>query len=199
MTERRWVVNASPLIFLAHIDALSLLKRLASEVIVPFSVYKEVLAGAGHGPRTTAFELPDWVSLREDLPLLPEIAGWDLGAGESQVLAHAVSTSREAVMDDLQGRHCASALGVPTTGTLGVILRAKRGGLVSAARPLIEELLKKGHICRGTLWSRPLAKSGSRRLLASSSEPHFALGIDVGFSASEASCALSFFRVDPSG
>ena len=64
--------------FLAHIDALSLLKRLADEVIVPFSVHKEVLAGAGQGPGFTAFELPDWVSLREDLPLLPEIAGWDL-------------------------------------------------------------------------------------------------------------------------
>jgi predicted nucleic acid-binding protein len=145
VAERYWVVNASPLIFLAHVDALFLLKRLADEIIVPFSVHKEVLAGAGRGPGMIPFELPDWVSLREDLPLLPEIAGWDLGAGESQVLAHAVlSKSREAVMDDLQGRRCARALGVPTTGTLGVILRAKRAGLVSAARPLVEELLNKG-------------------------------------------------------
>jgi predicted nucleic acid-binding protein len=104
VTERRWVVNASPLIFLAHIDALSLLKRLTDEVIVPFSVHQEVLAGASRGPGMTTFELPDWMSLREDLPLLPEIAGWDLGAGESQVLAHAVLASREAVIDDLQAR-----------------------------------------------------------------------------------------------
>jgi predicted nucleic acid-binding protein len=166
VTERRWVVNASPLIFLAHIDALPLLKRLTDEVVVPFSVHQEVLAGAGQGSGMTAFELPDWLILREDLPLLPEIAGWDLGAGESQVLAHTVFSSREAVMDDLQGRHCARALGVPTTGTLGVILRAKKAGLVPAARPLVEELLKKGLYLSRNLWSRPLARSESRRVMA---------------------------------
>ena len=160
MTERRWVVNASPLIFLAHINALSLLKSLVNEVIVPFSVHKEVLAGAGQGSGMTAFELPNWVSLREDLPLLPEIAGWDLGAGESQVLAHAVSSGGEAVMDDLQGRHCARALGVPTTGTLGVILRAKRAGFVPAARPLVEELLKKGLYLSRNLVEQALGEVG---------------------------------------
>jgi len=90
VARRSWVVNASPLIFLDHINALFLLKELGDEVVVPFSVHKEVLAGAGKGPGSIPFKLPDWVSLQEDLPLLPEIAGWDLGAGESQVLAHAV-------------------------------------------------------------------------------------------------------------
>jgi predicted nucleic acid-binding protein len=160
VAERRWVVNASPLIFLAHIDALSLLKQLADEVIVPFSVHKEVLAGAGRGPGTIPFELPDWIDLHEDLPLVSEIAGWDLGAGESQVLAHAVLSSREAVMDDLQGRRCARALGVPVTGTLGVILRAKRSGLVPAARPLVEALLKKGLYLSRDLTEQALSEVG---------------------------------------
>jgi hypothetical protein len=38
VTKRRWVVNASPLIFLAQIDALPLLNQLADDVFVPFSV-----------------------------------------------------------------------------------------------------------------------------------------------------------------
>ena len=141
MTRRRWVVNASPLIFLAKIDALSLLKQLTDEVLVPFSVRDEVLAPKG--PKLP-LELPDWLRLREDLPLPPEIAGWDLGAGESQVLAHALLSGSEAVLDDFEGRQCARALGVPTTGTLGVILRAKKSRLIPAARPLLEELLRRG-------------------------------------------------------
>jgi predicted nucleic acid-binding protein len=141
VTRRRWVVNASPLIFLAKIDALSLLKQLTDEVLVPFSVRDEVLAPKG--PKLP-IELPDWLRLREDLPLPPEIAGWDLGAGESQVLAHALLSGSEAVLDDFEGRQCARALGVPTTGTLGVILRAKKSRLIPAARPLLEELLRRG-------------------------------------------------------
>ncbi|HSS47359.1 MAG TPA: DUF3368 domain-containing protein [Thermoanaerobaculia bacterium] len=141
MTRRRWVVNASPLIFLAQIDALPLLKKLADEVLVPFSVRDEVLVPAG---QKLPIELPDWLSLRGDLPLPPEIAGWDLGAGESQVLAHALRSGSEAVLDDFEGRQCARALGVPMTGTLGVILRAKKSRLIPVARPLLEELLRRG-------------------------------------------------------
>ena len=140
---RRWVINASPLIFLAKIDALPLLQQLAREVVVPFSVLCEVAAGggmAGYRP----MELPQWLHLRDDLPLPAEIAGWDLGAGESQVLAHTVMAGDEAVLDDLQGRGCARALGVPATGTLGVLLRAKKLGMIPAARPLIEDLLRSG-------------------------------------------------------
>jgi predicted nucleic acid-binding protein len=141
VTRRRWVVDASPLIFLAQVDALPLLNQLAEEVFIPFSVRDEVLVPKGE---KLPIELPHWLSIREDLSLPLEIAGWDLGAGESQVLAHALLSSSEAVVDDFEGRQCARALGVPTTGTLGVILRAKKSRLIPAARPLVEELLRRG-------------------------------------------------------
>ncbi|HEY0514296.1 MAG TPA: DUF3368 domain-containing protein [Thermoanaerobaculia bacterium] len=157
MTRRRWVVNASPLIFLAQIDALSLLKQLADEVLVPFSVRDEVLAPKGE---KLPIELPDWLSLRGDLPLPPEIAGWDLGAGESQVLAHALRSDSEAVLDDFEGRQCARALGVPMTGTLGVILRAKKSKLIPVARPLLEELLRKGLYLSRELLEQALREVG---------------------------------------
>lgn len=50
---------------------------------------------------------------------------------------------RRPSLDDLQARRCARSLGVPTTGTLGVLLRATRAGLILAARPLIQELLRR--------------------------------------------------------
>lgn len=153
MTERRWVVNASPLIFLAQINALPLLKHLAEEVRVPVSVRDEVLA-------KKPIELPHWLTLKEDLPLPSEIAGWDLGAGESQVLIHALVSHSEAVLDDFQGRQCARALGVPMTGTLGVILRAKKSGLVPEARPLIEELLRRGLYLSKDLVEQSLSEIG---------------------------------------
>ena len=68
-----------------------------------------------------------------------------MGAGESSVLAVALAqTGAEVVIDDLQGRKCAVCLGIPVRGTLGIILTAKRRGLIPSARRVVEELLEAG-------------------------------------------------------
>jgi len=96
-----------------------------------------------------------------DISLPLEVSGWDLGDGESQVLAHAARSEEcEAVLDDLQARRCARVLGVATTGTLGLVLRAKQAGLVSAARPLVERLLRSGLYLSRELVEAALGDSG---------------------------------------
>jgi predicted nucleic acid-binding protein len=49
---------------------------------------------------------------------------------------------REAVvvLDDALGRRVAETLGLPLTGTLGLLLDAKRAGLVPAVAPLLDQL-----------------------------------------------------------
>jgi hypothetical protein len=47
LTEARFDVNASPLIFLTAIDALELLPLLAGKVLLPEAVLGEVLGGSG--------------------------------------------------------------------------------------------------------------------------------------------------------
>ncbi len=144
MDELRLVINASPLIFLSQIDALSILEKLTHAAIVPISVQSEIRASRRRHPTFKEVEVPDWMQIEPDLPLPDAIAGWDLGARESQVLAHALLLpDSEAVLDDLQARHCARAIGVPATGTLGILLRAKKRGIIPAARPLVEELIQK--------------------------------------------------------
>ncbi|HEX6899768.1 MAG TPA: DUF3368 domain-containing protein [Thermoanaerobaculia bacterium] len=143
MGEARFVVNASPLIFLSRVDALPLLSKLASQVMVPAAVVAEVHAEGKWSSFSKGVEIPGWIRIEPDLPIPEEISGWDLGAGESQVLVHASFMSdSEAVLDDLQARRCARSLGIPTTGTLGVILRAKQRGLIPEARPLVEALIQ---------------------------------------------------------
>jgi predicted nucleic acid-binding protein len=141
VADPRFVVNASPLIFLAAVDVLSLLPQLASEVLIPAAVLAEVLAAKE--PRAALQSLPTtpWARIEPASPVPSEIAGWDLGAGETHVLTVALTRpGAEVVIDDLQARRCAQALGLPKTGTLGVILRAKQRGLIPAARPLVEAL-----------------------------------------------------------
>ncbi len=146
MSSRRFVVNASPLIYLPQADCLHLLRELAGEVVVPEAVVEEVRAGSYRQLESPRIESVEWLKIEPDLAVPPEIAGWDLGAGESQVLAHtAVSPAgTKAVVDDLQARRCALSLGLGLIGTLGIILRSKKLDLLAFARPPIEQLLRRG-------------------------------------------------------
>jgi len=65
----------------------------------------------------------------------------DLGAGETEVLALAVESSDAvAILDDALARQVAVTVGVRFTGTLGLLLDAKRAGLVTAVAPVLDEL-----------------------------------------------------------
>jgi uncharacterized protein len=52
--------------------------------------------------------------------------------------------SATAVLDDAMARTCAKSLGLEIIGTLGVILRARRKGLISSAADLLQKLCAAG-------------------------------------------------------
>ena len=71
------------------------------------------------------------------LNIHPSIAAWDLGRGESEVLTLALGKPRTGVvLDDLQARKCAELFEISLIGTLGLVVLAKRKGLISAWPPL---------------------------------------------------------------
>jgi predicted nucleic acid-binding protein len=108
-----WVVNASPLIPFSRIGRLDLIERLASAILIPKAVIEEVRAGH-HKDRKAAAAL-EWAEHHrvENVTVAAGIEHWDLGSGESQVVAHSVGTSRWAVLDDRAARRCAVAHGIP--------------------------------------------------------------------------------------
>jgi predicted nucleic acid-binding protein len=66
-----------------------------------------------------------------------------LDVGEAEAIALAVERAPSVLLiDERDGRHMARTLGVPLTGTLGVLLRAKALGLVPAIKPLLTELVQ---------------------------------------------------------
>jgi predicted nucleic acid-binding protein len=44
------------------------------------------------------------------------------------------------ILDDALGRRAAELLGIPMTGTLGLLLDARKAGLVHAIAPLLDQL-----------------------------------------------------------
>ena len=159
--SRLWVVNASPLILLGKIGHVALLDDLSDELIVPAAVVREVGAKPG-GDRVIA-EVTSFSGTRveAEVSVSPEVVTWNLGRGESQVLALAGAASNSrAVLDDLEARRCAQSISLPLIGTLGVVLRAKRRGVIAAARPVIEHLRRVGMYASDQLIERALAHLG---------------------------------------
>jgi predicted nucleic acid-binding protein len=136
-----WVTNASPLIALANAGALDLLEKLPAQLVVPEAVVEEILAGPDDPARRV---LASGWGLRRTATVPEIVSEWGLGKGESAVLALAVELDATAALDDRSARRCAKALGVSVIGTFGVIVRAKRRGLIPAAQPVMRAVVSAG-------------------------------------------------------
>lgn len=134
MNGNPFVSDASPLIALAQIDRLGLLQRLFEEIAVPPAVAREI---APTLPRP-----PAWIHERPlSRPVDPASVRAPLDPGESEAMSLALErASPGVVLDDRRARRLAQTLGLHVVGTLGVLLPAKRRGLIPVIRPEIEAL-----------------------------------------------------------
>jgi predicted nucleic acid-binding protein len=139
-----WVVNASPIIVLAKVDRLHLLRDLSKELLIPEVVATEVLAGPPSDPARHALERGWGPTITAD-QIAPDLLEWGLGVGETAVLAVAIERRpATAVLDDAAARTCARALGIEVIGTLGVVLRAKKKALIPSAADVLKSLRAAG-------------------------------------------------------
>ncbi len=139
------VINASPLIFLSKGRYLSLLKILGSEIIVPQAVAQEIQFYGQDDITYQQLCSQDWLKIRavDSVPTI--IQNWDLGKGESEVLAWGyLYKGTEIILDDLAARRCAITLKIPVRGTLGIVLLAKQKCVIPQARPIVEQLRETG-------------------------------------------------------
>jgi predicted nucleic acid-binding protein len=141
----RRIVNASPLILLTKIGRIDLLHAEGVDVVVPMAVLQEVSSLDPSDPVVRAIHDAGWQVVAVTDPIPASVSRWRLDAGEEAVLTLALTcTDCEVVLDDLAGRRCAAAHGVPLIGTLGIVILAKRIGRIAAARPVIEGLDRAG-------------------------------------------------------
>lgn len=84
-----------------------------------------------------------------------------LGPGESSVIALALATpSAEVVLDDAAARRCARGLGIPVRGTVGVLILAKKRGLIPAVKGRLQELRTNGFFIDDALLAEAIRIAG---------------------------------------
>jgi uncharacterized protein len=157
------VSDASPLIALAAIKKLDLLRALYREIVIPSAVFDEVTAVRQTAPGADELRAATWIGVRQagDRALV-EALSMELDAGEAEAIALAVEVEADLLlMDERRGRIVATRLGRPVVGVLGVIVEAKAAGLISAVRPVLEALVgEAGFRISSTLHERVLAAAG---------------------------------------
>jgi len=95
------------------------------------------------------------------MPISEAIRRWDLGQGESSVLAWAkVHSGALALLDDMEARRCAESQGIPLLGTAGLVLLAKRRGFIAAALPVLRELVTGGMYLSEPIFTELLRRAG---------------------------------------
>ncbi len=155
------VADTSPLQYLHQIGCLGLLADLFQGVIVPDSVAQEIQRGALQG-----VDLPDlgqlpWVTIQTTSAPADSRIPAKLGHGEREVLCWALQTPDALVLlDDAEARKQAKSLGLPFTGTLGVLIKARRAGRVPAVLPLLNRLQQAGFFLDGAVRAQVLASVG---------------------------------------
>lgn len=147
------VSNASPLIALEQIGQLNLLRSLFEQVLVPPAVAAET---------APSVKLPSWVrtsQLAQDIR--PHIDVPTLGRGEREAISLALDVgARWVILDDRPARNLARASGLQVIGTLGILLTARRRGLVVAVRPLLDGLRQHHFHLAQSLYDEVLREAG---------------------------------------
>jgi hypothetical protein len=117
-----------------------LLARILGEVLIPAAVQDELL-------RTHAI-LPAWIKVqRVGDPAQVQTYAQKVDLGEAEAIALAEELHADyLLMDERKGRRLAQTRDLRVVGLLGVILIAKRRGLISSARDLLSQLDEKAGI-----------------------------------------------------
>jgi predicted nucleic acid-binding protein len=158
----RWVVDTSPLIFLAKLDRLDLLQRAAEEVSVPLAVVQEVRQYPDKASLKIEEALGSWLRVERVRELQTvEIFLADLDHGEAEAIALALELAADRiVMDDLDGRRVVRRLGLDAIGTLGLLLAARLRGELASLKGEIDRLHQEGFRASASLVAALLREAG---------------------------------------
>ncbi len=143
---RKVVVNTTPLIALSHVGQLDLLRRLYGEIIIPEAVYREVSVKKESICKKAVDGSLDWIRIDKiKNELAKSMYKTQLHDGEVEVMILSKEISADVVIiDDANAKKHAKYLGLPVTGTLGILIKAKQKGYVEELKPILEHMVQNG-------------------------------------------------------
>lgn len=165
MPGRLVISNASPIINLATIGQLDLLRQFFTEIHITQAVWREtVLEGEGK-KGVSEIKSAKWIKIVnvKETPFL-QLLKKDLDIGEAETIAYALESKKALVLlDEAEAREIADFYGIEKTGVVGILIRAKLEGKLSLLKPVLDELREKaGFWVKDSLYQDALKAVGER-------------------------------------
>ncbi len=139
------VSNTSPIINLAAVGQLDLLRKLYGNVLIPESVRDEIVVAGKGQPGSHEVEKSNWIkSTRVQATPIVASLELELDKGEAEAIALSIELKADLfLLDEHKGRLVASRLGVRCVGLMGALMEAKQRGLISSVKPIVDDLIEK--------------------------------------------------------
>lgn len=140
------VSDTTPISELAKVNYLNLLPQLFGKVVVPQGVFDELQMGKH--PATQLLQNLSWLEVVKvsNWQVVEELQGTlklDLGESEAIALAEEMKAS-QLLIDEKAARKVALARNLPLIGTMGVLLLAKRQGLLANVTAVLDQMRSQG-------------------------------------------------------
>ena len=134
------VANSGPLISLAKIGKVELLRDVYETIHIPRAVWNEVTVG--EQPGVQEVREASWIRTHDvSNQIAVNMHRSRIGAGEGEAIVLAIELNADLVLlDDERASRIAQSLGLTKTGTIGILLAAKKLGWLPAVTPLLDQL-----------------------------------------------------------
>ena len=134
------VADTSPLLHLGRIGWLDLIPAIVGRVLVPRTVWGELLHAGTRPDVLAGLEGAARIEVVED----PPVQDLGLDAVETAAILLAEQLGADALLiDERDGRAVALARGIAVIGTLGIVA-ARRSGALERAAPVVAQLRADG-------------------------------------------------------
>jgi len=140
------VANSTPLINLAKIGRFELLQALFGQIIIPPSVWDELVVRGADKVGSKEVGRANWIEVRRPSEsALLRLLSASLDRGEAEAIALAEQLGADLVLlDEFQGRQVATQLGLKVRGTLGLLAEGFRRTLIKDIKSELDNLVSKG-------------------------------------------------------
>ena len=159
---RKVVVNTTPLIALSHVSQLDVLKRLYGEIVIPEAVYRELSIKTESICKKAVDNSLEWIRIKSiNNEMAKAMYKTQLHDGEVEVIILSKEIAADVVIiDDANAKKHAKYLGLPVTGTLGVLIKAKREGYINELKPIFSQMVENGIYISQSLMESCLKQAG---------------------------------------
>ena len=137
------IVNSSPVIGLANIGKLDILRQMYGAITIPQAVFDEIKSPS---VQRQVNANRDWIRVEQiNDASQKQMYRAKLHAGEVEVMILAQEKKADLViLDDNAAKKTAKFLGLRVIGTLGILVLAKTRGYIKDASPFLDALKRDG-------------------------------------------------------